>query len=140
LISYYFWCQEKKKPKSTDAKKIMCRQNSSPTDLKKQNRYNFADDTGTDLKGDGSHGSHCAGTIAADNDNGVGVSGIAGGKGGDAGASLMIGVVFGNTNTDGFAEALVYGADNGAHITSNRFIVKYISLSSKMCDSAFWGV
>ena len=31
---------------------------------------------------------------------------------------LMIATCFGNTNTGGFAEALVYGADNGAQIRS----------------------
>ena len=40
---------------------------------------NHADDTGTDLLGNGSHGSHCAGTISADSNNGIGVAGIAGG-------------------------------------------------------------
>jgi subtilisin family serine protease len=84
-------------------------------------RYNHADNSGTDLEGDGSHGTHCAGTIAADNDNGVGVAGVAGGKGGASGASLMISTCFGATNTDGFAEALVYGADNGAHVSSNSW-------------------
>jgi len=37
-----------------------------------------------------SHGTHCAGTISAQNDNEIGVAGIAGGKGGEAGASLMV--------------------------------------------------
>ena len=35
------------------------------------------------------------GTVAADTDNGVGVAGVAGGKNGVAGASLMINTVFG---------------------------------------------
>ena len=82
--------------------------------------YNHADGTGTDLLGDGSHGSHCAGTISADSNNGVGVAGIAGGDGTPgSGASLMISVGFGSTFTGGFAEALVYGADNGAQVSSN---------------------
>lgn len=85
------------------------------------NGYNHADGTGTDLEGDGSHGTHCSGTIAADNDNGVGVAGIAGGKDGERGISLMTSVVFGAVSTSGFAEALVYGADNGAHISSNSW-------------------
>ena len=82
--------------------------------------YNHADGTGTDLLGDGSHGSHCAGTIAADSNNGIGVAGVAGGDGTPgSGASLMISVGFGSTSTGGFAEALVYGADNGAQVSSN---------------------
>lgn len=82
--------------------------------------YNHADDD-TDLLGDGSHGTHCSGTVAADNDNEQYGAGVAGGKGGAAGASLMTSVVFGNQYTTGFAEALVYGADNGAHISSNSW-------------------
>lgn len=85
--------------------------------------YNHADDSGTDLMGSSSHGTHCAGTIAADSDNGVGVAGVAGGKAGvlgGRGVSLMISTVFGQQTTSGFAEALVYGADNGAHVCSNR--------------------
>ena len=82
--------------------------------------YNHADGTGTDLLGDGSHGSHCAGTIAADSNNGIGVAGVAGGDGTPgSGASIMISVGFGSTFTGGFAEALVYGADNGAQVSSN---------------------
>ena len=74
------------------------------------------------LLGDGSHGTHCAGTIAADSNNGVGVAGVAGGDGTPgSGASLMTSVGFGATNTGGFAEALVYGADNGARISSNSW-------------------
>ena len=71
--------------------------------------------------GDGSHGSHCAGTIAADSNNGIGVAGVAGGDGTPgSGASLMISVGFGSTFTGGFAEALVYGADNGAQVSSKQ--------------------
>jgi len=85
------------------------------------NGYNHADDSGTELLGDGSHGSHCSGTIAADNDNGYYGAGVAGGKGGERGASLMTSVGFGTTAYTGFAEAMVYGADNGAHISSNSW-------------------
>ena len=82
--------------------------------------YNHADGTGTDLLGDGSHGSHCAGTLAADSSNGSGGAGVAGGDGTPgSGASLMISVGFGSISTGGFAEALVYGADSGAQVSSN---------------------
>lgn len=84
--------------------------------------YNHADDTGTDLIGYDWHGTHCGGTIAADNNNGVGVSGVAGGDGSaNSGAKLMISVGFGKKSVSGFAEALVYGADMGAQISSNSW-------------------
>ena len=52
--------------------------------------------------------------------NGIGVAGGAGGDGTPgAGASILISVGFGSTFTGGFAEALVYGADNGAQVSSN---------------------
>ena len=82
--------------------------------------WNHADESNS-LMGDGSHGMHCAGTVAAENDNTVGVAGVAGGKGGQRGVSLMISTVFGTTSTNGFAEAIVYGADNGAHVSSNSW-------------------
>ena len=57
-----------------------------------------------------------------DNNNGVGGAGVAGGDGTeDSGVKLMVSVVFGATWTDGFAEALVYGADNGARVSSNSW-------------------
>lgn len=59
--------------------------------------------------------------MAADTDNGVGVAGVAGGKNGSPGASLMTSVVFGASQTSGFAEALVYGADHGAHVSTNSW-------------------
>ena len=84
--------------------------------------YNFADDTGTDLMGNHWHGTHCGGTIAADTNNGKGVAGVAGGNGSpNSGAKLMIGVTFGDYSVGGFAEALVYGANNGAQISSNSW-------------------
>jgi len=79
-------------------------------------------DTGTDLLGPHWHGTHCGGTVAADTNNGVGVAGVAGGDGtANSGAKLMISVGFGDTNTGGFAEALLYGADMGAQISSNSW-------------------
>ena len=85
--------------------------------------YNHADGAGgmDRLMGDGSHGTHCAGTISADGDNGIGVSGVGGGKRGERGLSLMVSVAFGASSSGGFAEALVYGADNGAKVSSNSW-------------------
>ncbi|KAH8045130.1 serine-type endopeptidase [Aureococcus anophagefferens] len=80
--------------------------------------YNHADDTGTDLVSGNWHGSHCGGTIAADNNNGVGVAGVAGGTPANSGAKLMISVGFGDTAVAGRG-ALTYGADMGAQISSN---------------------
>ena len=37
--------------------------------------FNFGDNSGTQLEGDGSHGTHCAGVIGADKSNGQGIAG-----------------------------------------------------------------
>ena len=83
--------------------------------------YDFVDNSGTDLHDYSSHGTHCAGIIAADTDNGIGVAGVAGGGGGKAGVSLMILTTFSEDENRGFAEALIYAADNGAAIVSNSW-------------------
>ncbi|QXD14069.1 S8 family serine peptidase [Rhodocaloribacter litoris] len=88
--------------------------------------YNFADDTNdpsivnpADVTN--SHGMHTSGTIAARSNNGIGVAGVAGGDGSaGSGVRIMTAVTFG-ANVDGFAEAIVYGADNGAVISSNSW-------------------
>ncbi|KAH8058540.1 serine-type endopeptidase [Aureococcus anophagefferens] len=73
--------------------------------------YNHADGHGgDDLSTYNSHGVHCAGNVAASTNNGVGIAGVAG----DGSVTIMTSVLFGNTATMGDAEALVYGADNGA--------------------------
>ncbi|KAL7572450.1 hypothetical protein ACA910_006627 [Epithemia clementina (nom. ined.)] len=83
--------------------------------------YNFGDNNGRTLLGEDVHGSHCTGTIAANTDNDMGVTGIAGGRGIHRGVSIMTSVGFGAVGSGGFAEALVYAADNGAHISSNSW-------------------
>lgn len=79
--------------------------------------YNFlVSSSGYGMKGTitpGDHGTHVGGTVAAVNNNGLGVSGIAGGDGSpESGVRLM------STQTsDGSAyigSAFVYAADNGA--------------------------
>ena len=84
--------------------------------------YNFALDTPiitvNDIK-DSGHGSHVAGVIAATNNNGVGISSIAGGDGISKGVRLMSCQIFsgdkGGTVLDE-VRAIKYAADNGATI------------------------
>lgn len=64
------------------------------------------------------HGTHVAGTVGATNNNGIGVSGVAGGSDGHGGVKMMVCQVFdsrSSLNAD-FGSALVYAADNGASI------------------------
>src|SRR5450432_879485 len=83
--------------------------------------YNFADNTNVIVPGD--HGTHTSGTIAAVNNNGIGVCGIAGGTGIGDGARIMSSEIFGDNGADGAATAaaIVYGANNGAVISQNSW-------------------
>jgi subtilisin family serine protease len=83
------------------------------------NGYCFGDNTGTIPAGD--HGTHVAGTIGAVTNNGIGVSGIAGGSGSADGVRLMSCAVFGTYSQAGFGEAFVYAADMGASIAQNSW-------------------
>lgn len=72
------------------------------------------------------HGTHVAGTVAAVNNNGIGVSGVAGGSGKGDGVRLMSCGVFkelmpGVEIGGGFENAYVYAADNGAVISQNSW-------------------
>lgn len=88
--------------------------------------YNFADGNANPEIVDpssesNSHGLHVSGTIAARNNNGEGVASVAGGDGTpESGVRIMTGLTFGS-QVAGFAEALVYGADNGAVISNNSW-------------------
>ena len=85
--------------------------------------YNFVTESGditwTDAN-DSGHGTHVAGTIAAVNNNGRGVCGIAGGDGTpNSGVKIMSCQVFSGQNSvtlAGEARAIKYAADNGAVI------------------------
>ena len=85
--------------------------------------YNFVTESGditwTDAN-DSGHGTHVAGTIAAVNNNGIGVSGVAGGDGTpNSGVKIMSCQVFSGQNSvtlAGEARAIKYAADNGAVI------------------------
>lgn len=69
--------------------------------------------------GDSGHGTHVAGTVAAVNNNGKGVCGVAGGTGSNDGVKLMSCQIFsggkgGTISTS--VQAIRYAADNGASI------------------------
>lgn len=90
------------------------------------NGYNFVSDKGEITLDDAGHGTHVAGTVAARNNNGIGVGGIAGGDGSpDSGVRLMSCQVFEGENGGGHEEAIVYGADNGAVISQNSWGYNY---------------
>ncbi len=116
------------------------------------NGYNFVDDSGVILPHD--HGVHVAGVIAASNDNGVGISGIAGGDHrANSGAKIMSCQIFKvnpnydpddenssedlTTQTDdGAAAAIVYGANNGAVISQNSWGYGPMSKTPKVIAEA----
>jgi subtilisin family serine protease len=74
--------------------------------------YNGAED---------SHGTHCAGTIAAASDNGLGIAGLVS----DGSARLMVLKVLGGENsmgtTSSVIEAIEYAEKNGASIVNLSF-------------------
>lgn len=89
--------------------------------------WNFVKNTATlnyKRLGNVGHGTHVAGTVAAVNNNGVGVGGVAGGSGNGDGVKIMTCQIF-----DGFdgcdaaqlGNAFKYAADNGACIAQCSF-------------------
>ena len=66
------------------------------------------------------HGTHVAGTIAAVNNNGIGVCGVAGGNGEELGVRIMSLRIIG-TSGDFIPDAITYAADNGASIAQNSW-------------------
>ncbi|MBQ9549112.1 MAG: S8 family serine peptidase, partial [Bacteroidales bacterium] len=91
--------------------------------------YNFIDNSGDiTFSEEDSHGTHVAGTIAAVNNNGIGVNGIAGGSGKGDGVRIMtletLGTAANGTSGGGLgasARAMKYAADNGAVISQNSW-------------------
>jgi len=66
-----------------------------------------------------SHGTHVAGTIAANSNNGIGVAGIAGGDGSNSGVKLMSIDIFNGSLSN--YQGYVYAADNGSSISQNSW-------------------
>ena len=88
--------------------------------------YNFVDNgrvTWT-RNGDSGHGTHVAGTVAAVNNNGIGVAGVAGGSGNGDGVRLISCQIISGGNAAGVnatAAAVEYAADRGACVLQNSW-------------------
>jgi subtilisin family serine protease len=82
--------------------------------------FNFADNIGTVDAND--HGTHVAGTIAAVNNNGIGVAGVAGGSGNHDGVKIMSCQILGSDGRNSQTpESFIYAADMGAVISQNSW-------------------
>lgn len=68
-----------------------------------------------------SHGTHVAGTIAAVNNNGIGVSGVAGGTGKGDGVKIMSLQILEGATAGHILKAYIYAADHGAVISQNSW-------------------
>lgn len=83
----------------------------------------YYDDRGQ-WHGDSGHGTHCAGTIAAVNNNNRGVAGVAGGSGAKDGCRIMSCQIFSGVSGGGaytVSNAIKYAADMGASVISCSF-------------------
>lgn len=89
--------------------------------------YNAVDGNSVIYAGD--HGTHVAGTIAAVNNNGRGLCGVAGGDyaAGTRGVKIMSCQIFkdGKSRSGGSAAAIKWGADHGAVISQNSWGYNY---------------
>lgn len=99
--------------------------------------YNFAakGPISWGLSGDEGHATHVAGLVAAVNNNGVGISSVAGGSGNGDGVRLMSCQIFSGSNRNdnvAVANAIKYAADNGASVLQCSF-----GLGGYYSDKAF---
>jgi len=102
--------------------------------------FNFTTMKGTitwNKSSDTGHGTHVAGIIAAENNNGIGICGIAGGSGNNDGVKLMSVQIFNGdsgVSSSNLVRAFQYAADNGAHISQNSW--GYLSAETEGAD--YW--
>lgn len=102
--------------------------------------YNFVDNSYVVTPDD--HGTHIAGTIAAVNNNGKGVCGVAGGdaKAGNPGVKLMSCQVFHDDDSVNPEPAIKWGADHGAVVCQNSWNypdINYVPSSTKAAIDYF---
>lgn len=88
--------------------------------------YNFLENgpVSWNKSGDSGHATHVAGLVGAVNNNGIGISSVAGGTGNGDGVRLMSCQIFsGSTpdNVSAYAAAIKYAADNGASVLQCSF-------------------
>jgi len=81
--------------------------------------YSFASSDGQIIPDH--HGTHVAGTVAAVNNNGIGVSGVAGGTGFGDGVRIMACQILGGDQYPDIEASYVYAADMGAVISQNSW-------------------
>lgn len=85
------------------------------------------------------HGTHVAGIIAAINNNGTGVCGVAGGKNGQGGVRILDLQVIATQDGDSgnIYSAMVWAADHGAVILNNSWNSTYTSESDVPTSTSF---
>ena len=83
------------------------------------------------------HGTHVTGIINAVTDNGLGISGIAGGFGGPGVQAMAVAVGASSPNADVVDDAIIYAADNGAHIISTSLLISESQAINDALDYAY---